>query len=110
MAAENVGAVAFEQGDLRVRQHEDRGVSLALQARETLVPPLELMAHPDAADARPAHRGPMEKQLVRHPLGAMRGPLQGVGENLALDVRADTIRGRAARPAPLLDQAGHVAR
>ncbi len=51
MAAARVGAVAFQQLDLGVRQHEGLLTGVALETHAALVARLDVVAEPDAPDA-----------------------------------------------------------
>ena len=77
---------------------------MLLEAEEAFETGLEIVPKPDAADAGGADLQPAQAELVGDALCAVRGVLQGVGEDLSLDVRGDTVGVGPARPATLFDE------
>ncbi len=67
------------------------------------------MAQPHAAHPAGRDIEALEAQLVGYALGPVGGSLQGVGEDLLLDLGGDAAGVGVARPAPALHQGGYTA-
>ena len=102
MAAAEVDAVALEELELLGREHKGLVLGVLLEAEQALETSLEVVAKPNAADARGTDLEPAQAKLFGDPLRAVRGVLQGVGEDLGLDFRGDAVGVGPARPATLL--------
>src|SRR5437867_4259633 len=83
---------------------EDEGAVLgdSFQPQEALVPGLEVVAQPDAADPGSPDVDSLQAQFVGDALGALSGKGQGVVQDLLFDLRRDPIRMRSSRSALFL--------
>ncbi|MFO1307072.1 MAG: hypothetical protein U1F64_01310 [Burkholderiales bacterium] len=104
MAEPEVGAVAFEQPDLLVGEHQRFATSGRFQAQQSLVACFQVMAQPHPAHPRWAHGDALEPQVVGHPRRPARGELEAIAEDAFLDLGCDAIGMRIAGTALLFDQ------
>ncbi len=104
MAAAEVDGVALEQADLRLRQHVSVCLHVLLQAHQPLVASLQPVAMPHAAHAGRAHLDALETQLIGDALRPVSRELQGVVEDLLLDLGRHAVGVRVAWPPSLFDE------
>jgi len=109
VTASEVGALALQQLDLGLREHEGLLAGVALEAHQALVACLDVVAEPDAPDAAGTDVHVVEAQLIRHPLRPLRRVLQRVVEDSLLDVGSDAVRVWVSGAALLLDERGDAA-
>jgi len=109
VAAPELDAVALEETKLLLGEDARALLGGLLQAEQALQAGLEVVASPDAADAGDADVYAVEPEFVGHTLGAMRGMLERVGEDLGFDLVGHAVRMGAPGAAPLFDQGGHPA-
>ena len=76
------------------------------QAHQALVAGLQIVAQPDAADARGRDFDAGQAQVIGDALGAVGRPGQAMGQHPFLDLRGDPVRVGAAGAAALFDQRG----
>lgn len=82
---------------------------LGLQSQQALVPGLEVVAEPDAADTGGTDIDALQPQLVGDALAAVGGLLEAQVEDLLLDGLGDPVEMGVARAPALLDQGRHTA-
>ena len=103
VSAAEVHAVTLEELDLLLAEDEGRLLRLPLEAQQALVAGLEVVAHPDPAHAARADLDVLHAELVGHPHATLGREVEGVGQDLLLDLLGDAVGMRAARAA-LLEQ------
>jgi hypothetical protein len=104
--AAELDAVALEEAELLLGEDERAVLGSLLEAEQTLETGLEVIPSPDAADPGDTDVDALKSELIGHTLGAVRGMVKRVGEDLGLELLGDAVRMGPPRPAALFDQGG----